>query len=77
MRLVFSLGLSPIFLMMREFLQITSALSLRHIQLSRCHHFHLLISKDSTYSPHLLTLILIFSRCSMGSGIIWMDDFRA
>jgi hypothetical protein len=74
MRLIFSLGISPLFLMMREFLQMTSPLSLRHIQLSRC---HLLMSKDSTGSPHLVILIRIFSRCIMGSRLIWMDDFRA
>jgi hypothetical protein len=33
----------------------TSPLNMRHIQFSRCHLLHLLISKDSTVSPHLVT----------------------
>jgi hypothetical protein len=39
------------FLVMRKSLQITMPLSLRLIQLSRCHLLHHLISKDNTRSP--------------------------
>jgi hypothetical protein len=62
---------------MREFLQMTSPLSLRHIQLNTCHLLHLLISKDSTGGSHMVILIRIFSRCNMDSRLIWIDDFRA
>jgi hypothetical protein len=62
---------------MREFLQMTSPLSLRHIQLNTCHLLHLLISKDSTGGSHMVILIRIFSRCGMDSRLIWIDDFRA
>jgi hypothetical protein len=62
---------------MMESLQMTMPLSLRLIQLRICHLLHHLINKDSTDSPPLVTLILIFNRCSMGSRPIWMEGFSA
>jgi hypothetical protein len=77
MRLALLPSLSLPFLMMRDFLQMTSLLSLRHNQLSKCLLLHLISSKDNNGILHLDILIHIFSRCSMGSRHIWMDNFRA
>jgi hypothetical protein len=63
--------------MMREFRQMILLLRLRHIQLRKCLLLHLLSSKDSTGSPHLDILILIFNRCNTGSRPIWMVNSRA
>jgi hypothetical protein len=75
MRLVFLLGPSRLFLMLREFRQMILLLSLKRIQLSKCLHIHR--NKDSTDNLYLDILILIFNKCSTGSRHIWTVSFRA